>query len=153
MRKKEKKHIIETSKEIPLVGGKREWNVYDVGNAILHHTLEEDEHPSLVLVEYEGKVLLAELNHTSGPMKKQIKNPNTNDIKNSFLKRVTTVTKDKEKKEPITLKDLKKKRNDRIFSEEEKRDILDSLNNKKVNRINMKILLELKNQKNKKPKK
>ena len=134
MRKKEKKHIIESAKEIPLVGGKREWNVYDVDNSVLHHTLEDDKHPSLVLVEYEGKVLLAELNHTSGPMKKKIKNPNTKDIKGSYLKRVTVVTKGKDKKEPITIKDLQIKRNDRIFSETEKRDILASLNNKTINK-------------------
>lgn len=153
MRKKEKKHIIENATEIPLVGGKREWNVYDVNNSILHHTLEDDKHPSLVLVEYEGKVLLAELNHTSGAMKKKIKNPNTNDKKDSYLKRITMVTKDKDKKDPITLDDLKKKRNDRILSEEEKRDILASLNSKNINKINMRVLVELTPKKNKKPKK
>ncbi|MDE6414462.1 MAG: hypothetical protein K2K48_03520 [Anaeroplasmataceae bacterium] len=153
MRKREKKHIIETSKEIPLVRGKREWNVYDVPNSILHHTLEADTHPSLVVLEYDKKVLLAELNHTSGSMKKKIKNPNTKDIKPSYLKRVTVVTKDKGKKEPITIKDLQAKRNDRILSEEEKRDILSSLNNKAINKFNLKILMNLTLEKKKKPKK
>lgn len=153
MRKKEKKHIIENSEEIPLVGGKREWNVYDVSNSILHHTLEEKAHPSLVLLEYNGKLLLAELNHTSGPMKMEIKNPNTKDAKPSHLKRVTVVTKDKAQKEPITIKDLQTKRNDRILSEDEKKDILKSLNRKNVNRLNMRILLELEPEQKKKPKK
>lgn len=152
MRKKEKKHIIENATEIPMVDGKMEWNIYDVKNSILHHTLEDDNHPSLVLVEYEGKVLLAELNHTPGPMKMKIKNPNTKDKKDSYLKRITTVTKDKDKKEPITLKDLKTKRNDRVLSEEEKREILASLNRKNINKVNMRVLVELTPSKNKKPK-
>ncbi len=147
MRKKEKKHIIETSEEIPLVGGKREWNVYDVDNSILHNSDHKGTHPSLVLVEYEGKVLIAEVTHSKGNMKLPIKNPNTNDTQQSYIKRRTKVTKNKENSQPITLKDLKSKRNNRLLSEEEKRDILDSLNNKKINRVNMKVLVELKEKK------
>lgn len=151
MRKKEKKHIIENATEIPLVGGKREWNVYDVDNSILHNSDHEGSHPSLVLVEYKGKVLVAEVTHSKGNMKLPIQNPNTQDPEPSYIKRKTKVTRDKAKTEPITLKDLKTKRNDRILSEEEKVGILKSLNNKSVNRVNMKILVELKEKK--KPKK
>lgn len=151
MRKKEKKHIIETANEIPMVGGKREWNVYDVENSILHNSDDDGTHPSLVLVEYEGKVLVVEVTHSSKGMKLPIKNPDTRDPAPSYIKRRTKVTRNKEKNQPITLKDLKTKRNNRILSEEEKKDILDSLNNKRVNRLNMRVLVELKEKK--KPKK
>lgn len=151
MRKKEKKHTIETAKEIPLVGGKREWNVYDIDNSILHNADHEGTHPSLVLVEYEGKVLVAEVTHSKGNMKLPINNPNTQDSKPSYLKRVTKVTRNKGNTQPITLKDLKSKRNDRILTQEEKKVILDSLNNKNINKVNMRVLVELKEKK--KPKK
>lgn len=147
MRKKEKKHIIETSDKIPLVGGKREWNVYDVDNSILHNSDQEGTHPSLVLVEYEGKVLVAEVTHSKGGMKLPIQNPNTQDTMPSYIKRKTKVTRNKENSQPITLKDLKRKRNDRILSDEEKKEILYSLNNKNVNRVNMRVLVELKEKK------
>ncbi|MDE6655382.1 MAG: hypothetical protein K2J85_00150 [Anaeroplasmataceae bacterium] len=153
MRKKEKRYIIENSDKIPLVGGKIEWNVYDVANSILHHSNDIGTHPALVLIEIDGKVLVAELNHTSGPMKLEIKNPNSLDPqKISFLKRKTIVSKDKHNRKPLTIKDLKAKRNDRILSEEEKEIILKSLNGKTVNRLNIKILLELEVEE-KKPKK
>lgn len=152
MRKKEKKHIIENSNEVPLVNGKREWNVYDVSNSILHHTNEGGTHPSLVLVEYNGKLLLAEVTHSEGKMKKGITNPNENDPAPSFIKRKTVVTKDKKKSKPITVNDLKNKRNNKRFSEEEKKEILKSINSKNVNITNFKLLVALDNDK-KKPKK
>lgn len=151
MRKKEKKHIIENATEIPMVGGKMEWNVYDLDNSILHNSDHKGSHPSLVLVEYNGKVLVAEVTHSKGKMKLPIQNPNTQDTEPSYIKRKTKVTKNKAQTDPITLKDLKTKRNDRILSEEEKRNILSSLNNKNVNRVNMRILVELVEKK--KPKK
>ncbi|MDE6240880.1 MAG: hypothetical protein K2M08_00485 [Anaeroplasmataceae bacterium] len=151
MRKREKRHIIETSKEIPLVRGKREWNFYDIDNSILHNSDHKGTHPSLVLVEYKGRVLVAEVTHSRGNMKLPIVNPNTQDIEQSFIKRKTKVTRNKENTRPITLKDLRSKRNDRFLSEEEKIAILASLNNKKINKINMRVLVELKEKK--KPKK
>ena len=84
-------------------------------------------------------------------MKLPIVNPNTQDIEQSFIKRKTKVTRNKENTRPITLKDLRSKRNDRFLSEEEKIAILASLNNKKINKINMRVLVELKEKK--KPKK
>lgn len=132
------------------MGGKREWNVYDVDNSILHNADHEGTHPSLVLVEYAGKVLLAEVTHAKGNMKLPIQNPNTQDTTPSYIKRKTKVTRNKENTQPITLKDLKSKRNNRILSEKEKKDILKSLNDKNINRLNMRILVELKEKKPKK---
>lgn len=133
------------------MNGKREWNVYDIDNSILHNSDHKGSHPSLVLVEYKGKVLVAEVTHSKGNMKLPIQNPNTQDTKPSYLKRKTKVTKNKSNTEHITLKNLKTKRNNRILSKEEKLRILKSLNNKSVNRVNMKVLVELKEKK--KPKK
>ncbi len=150
MRKKEKKHIIETSEQIPLVNGKREWNVYDIDNSILHSSDHAGTHPSLVLVEYEGKLLVAEVTHSKGDMKLPITNPNTKDDRPSYIKRKTKVTRNKSNTQPITIKDLKTKRNDRLLSETEKKEILNSLNNKRINRVNIKVLVELKQKKPKK---
>lgn len=152
MRKKEKQHKIETAEEIPFVEGKWEWNVYDVDNSVLHHMDQDGTHPSMVLVEYKDKILIAELTHQEGKMKFEIDNPNTKDTKPSYMKRKTVATRNKKNSEPITIRDLKTKRNDRILTIEEKKKILENLNNKKVNRINMKVLVELEPRK-KKPKK
>lgn len=150
MRKREKKHIIENSNKIPMVNGKREWNTYDVPNSILHHTDEDGTHPSLVLVEYAGKVLLAEVTHSGGKMKKKITNPNGNDLKPSYIKRKTVATKDKNNSNPITIKDLQNKRNTIRLTEKEKQEILDSLNSKNCNITNFKILLTINKKKPKK---
>lgn len=139
-----KYRTIEKSSTIPLVSGKYEWNTYNVENRILHHDAEDGHHTTLVLLEYKGKLLLAEITHSSrGGRKLQITNPVSTDTEESFIKRITVVSLNQRKTVPIRISHLGIKRNDRYFSKEEKEKILKSLNNKKVNIDNLKLLIRL----------
>ena len=134
---------IENSDIIPLVNGEYEWNVFNVDNKILHHTAEDGHHPALVLLEYKGKLLLAEVTHSTGKKRLRITNPYSKDNKLSLIKRETVIFTNKNKTNPILVCHLMEKRNDVFFSVQEKKKILESLNNKNINIRNFKILINL----------
>lgn len=142
-KKKKKYKTIEKSESIPLVNGRYEWNVFNVENKILHHTSENGHHAALVLLEYKGKLLLAEMTHSRGKKRLKITNPNSNDERPSYIKRETVAATNKANTIPIRISHLMNKRNDVIFTAEEKEMILKSLNQKKINKDRLKILLKI----------
>ena len=134
---------IESSDTIPLVNGEYEWNAYEIYNNILHKRRDDGHHPALVLLEYKGKLLVAEITHSSKGKKLKITNPVSFDSEHSHIKRVTVVSIDGDKKIPLRISNLGRKVNDVIFTKEEKEKILKSLNNKNINRKHLKILIKL----------
>lgn len=134
---------IEKSDVIPLVNGEYEWNSYEIDNNILHKRRNDGHHPALVLLEYKGKILVAEITHSSKGKKLKITNPVSFDGKDSFIKRQTVVSIDGDKKIPLRISNLGRRVNDLIFSKEEKEKILKSLNNKNINKKHLKILIRI----------